>query len=137
MEKKRFKSRVYTNMLNEERCHSVDRLQQHWLDRMDCAAVRFDKQNQQLGETNFHEQMPHAATLSPERENQTSPRSVLSVHCKPAADSGNTGTEARSRIRTGTRAQTTEAIVELQKLVDEKLLAPHAFGRAWNVLGLP
>jgi len=46
MEKERFKSRVYTTVLNEEQRHSADRLQQRWLDRMDHAVARFDKQNQ-------------------------------------------------------------------------------------------
>jgi len=46
MEKERFKSRVYTTVLNEEQRQSADRLQQRWLDRMDHAVARLDKQSQ-------------------------------------------------------------------------------------------
>lgn len=46
MEKERFKSRVYTAVLNEEQRQSADRLQQRWLDRMDHAIARLNKQSQ-------------------------------------------------------------------------------------------
>ena len=46
IEKERFKSRVYTTVLNEEQRKSADRLQQRWLDRMDHAVARLDKQSQ-------------------------------------------------------------------------------------------
>jgi Spy/CpxP family protein refolding chaperone len=46
MEKERFKSRVYTTVLNEEQRQSADRLQQRRLDRIDHAVARLDKQNQ-------------------------------------------------------------------------------------------
>ena len=46
IEKERFISRVYTTVLNEEQRKSADRLQQRWLDRMDQAVARLDKQSQ-------------------------------------------------------------------------------------------
>ena len=46
IEKERFISRVYTTVLNEEQRKSADRLQQRWLDRMDHAVARLDKQSQ-------------------------------------------------------------------------------------------
>ena len=46
MEKERFKSRVYTTVLNEQQRQSADKLQERWLDRMDHAVARFDKQSQ-------------------------------------------------------------------------------------------
>jgi hypothetical protein len=46
MEKERFKSRVYTTVLNKEQRQSADGLQQRWLDRMDHAVARLDKQSQ-------------------------------------------------------------------------------------------
>ena len=46
MEKERFKSRVYTTVLNEQQRQSADKLQERWLDRMDHAVARFDKQRQ-------------------------------------------------------------------------------------------
>jgi hypothetical protein len=46
MEKERFKSRVYATVLNEEQRQSADRLQQRWLDRMDDAVGRLEKQSQ-------------------------------------------------------------------------------------------
>jgi len=46
MEKERFIARVYTTVLNEEQRQSADRLQQRWLDRMDHAVARLDKQSQ-------------------------------------------------------------------------------------------
>jgi hypothetical protein len=46
LEKERFKSRVYTTVLNEEQRQSADKLQQRWLDRMDHAVAGLDKQNQ-------------------------------------------------------------------------------------------
>ncbi len=46
LEKERFKSRVYTTVLNEEQRHSADKLQQRWLDRMDHAVARLDRGNQ-------------------------------------------------------------------------------------------
>jgi len=46
LEKERFKWRVYTTVLNEEQRQSADRLQQRWLDRMDHAVERLDKQSQ-------------------------------------------------------------------------------------------
>jgi Spy/CpxP family protein refolding chaperone len=45
MEKERFKSRVYTTVLSEEQRQLADRLQQRWMDRMDHAVARLDKQN--------------------------------------------------------------------------------------------
>jgi hypothetical protein len=46
MEKERFKSRVYITVLNEEQRQSADRLQQRWLDRIDHAVARLEKQSQ-------------------------------------------------------------------------------------------
>ena len=46
IEKERFISRVYTTVLNEEQRQSADRLQQRWLDRMDHAITRLEKQSQ-------------------------------------------------------------------------------------------
>jgi Spy/CpxP family protein refolding chaperone len=46
LEKERFKSRVYTTVLNEEQRQSADKLQQRWLDRMDHVIARLDKQTQ-------------------------------------------------------------------------------------------
>lgn len=45
MEKERFKSRVYTTVLDEEQRKSADRLQQRWLYRMDHVVARLDKQS--------------------------------------------------------------------------------------------
>jgi hypothetical protein len=47
MEKERFKSRVYTTVLSEEQRQLADRLQQRWMNRMDHAVARLDKQGQQ------------------------------------------------------------------------------------------
>jgi capsule polysaccharide export protein KpsE/RkpR len=46
MERERFRSRVYTTVLNQEQRQSADRLQQRWLDRIDHAVERLDKQSQ-------------------------------------------------------------------------------------------
>jgi hypothetical protein len=46
IEKERFESHVYTTVLNEEQRQSADRLQQRWLDRLDHAVARLDKQSQ-------------------------------------------------------------------------------------------
>jgi capsule polysaccharide export protein KpsE/RkpR len=46
MEKERFKSRVYTTVLTEEQRQFADRLQQRWMDRIDQAVARLDKQSQ-------------------------------------------------------------------------------------------
>jgi hypothetical protein len=46
MEKERFRSRVYTTVLNEEQRQLADRMQQRWMDRMDRAVARLDKQSQ-------------------------------------------------------------------------------------------
>jgi hypothetical protein len=46
IEKERFISRVYTTVLNEEQRQSADRLKQRWLDRMDHAITRLEKQSQ-------------------------------------------------------------------------------------------
>lgn len=46
MEKERFKSRVYTTVLNEEQRQVADKMQQRWMDRMDHAIARLEKQNQ-------------------------------------------------------------------------------------------
>lgn len=46
MEKERFKSRVYTTVLSEEQRQLADRLQQRWMDRMDHAVSRLDRQSQ-------------------------------------------------------------------------------------------
>lgn len=46
IERERFISRVYTTVLNEEQRQSADRLQQRWLDRMDHAITRLEKQSQ-------------------------------------------------------------------------------------------
>jgi hypothetical protein len=46
MEKERFRSRVYTTVLNQEQRQSADRLQQRWLDRIDHAVAWLDKQGQ-------------------------------------------------------------------------------------------
>ncbi|WP_169747178.1 hypothetical protein [Edaphobacter aggregans] len=45
IEKERFISRVYTTVLNEQQRQSADRLQQRWLDRMDHAITRLEKQS--------------------------------------------------------------------------------------------
>jgi Spy/CpxP family protein refolding chaperone len=46
VEKERFKSRVYTTVLNEEQRQLADKIQQRWMDRIDDAIARFDKQTQ-------------------------------------------------------------------------------------------
>ena len=46
MEKERFKSRVYTTVLTEKQRQSADGLQQRWLDRIDHAVARLDRQGQ-------------------------------------------------------------------------------------------
>jgi Spy/CpxP family protein refolding chaperone len=45
VEKERFKSRVYTTILNENQRQLADRLEQRWMDRMDRAVAWLDKQN--------------------------------------------------------------------------------------------
>lgn len=45
-EKERFKSRIYTTVLNEKQRQSADELQLHWLDIMDHAVARLDEQTQ-------------------------------------------------------------------------------------------
>lgn len=46
VEKERFKSRVYAAVLNEEQRQLADKIQQRWIDRMDRAVTRLDKQGQ-------------------------------------------------------------------------------------------
>lgn len=46
VEKERFKSRVYTTILNEEQRQLADKMQQRWMDRMDHAIAQLDKHNQ-------------------------------------------------------------------------------------------
>ena len=46
MEIERFKSRVYIAVLNAEQRQLADKMQQRWLDRIDHAIARLDKQHQ-------------------------------------------------------------------------------------------
>jgi hypothetical protein len=46
MEKERFKSRVYTTVLSEDQRQLADKMQQRWMDRIDHAIARLDKQSQ-------------------------------------------------------------------------------------------
>jgi len=46
VEKERFRSRVYTTVLNEEQRRLADKMQQRWMDRINHAIAHLDKQSQ-------------------------------------------------------------------------------------------
>lgn len=46
VEKEHFKSRVYTSVLNDDQRQLADKIQQRWIDMMDRAVTRFEKQSQ-------------------------------------------------------------------------------------------